>query len=121
MEPSKASYQYFICRDDLNLILPNETYSIQELLEEYKINPTFSLNLAYYKTKEFANAAFEKFIIREDLKVRKMNDIKANKVYNIEVLVLFDREWKVENFACREIKDDIPTEKKVLNGNFVMG
>ena len=99
MIAEKAEYNYIICRDSIDIYHPNEEYSIDEILQEYKIKPTNPIALTYTKSWVYTKDEFNKFIVENSLKVRHSNNLHCEPFDTIELLILYDRDYNIKGIA----------------------
>ena len=113
MIAEKAEYKYIICKDIFEIYHPNEKYTIQEILKEYKIKPTNPISITYIYNYNDAKEDFKKFFIENDLKCGHGNGLHGEIFYNFNVLILYDREWQIRGFAASSI-DNYNIKKEII-------
>ena len=100
MIANKAEYRYMICRDTLNIYHPKEEYSLEDILEEYKIKPTNPTILTYGKSWIKVKEDFNRFTVENTLKVRHNNNLHCEVFNTYDILVIYDKEWNIKGFAA---------------------
>ena len=100
MIANKAEYKYFICRDSIDIYHPKEEYTIQDILEEYRIKPTHPTILTYTKSWVKTKEEFEQFVLENNPKIRKSNNLHCEAFSTFEVLVVYSREWEIKAIAA---------------------
>ena len=113
MKAEKAEYRYMICRDMFEIYHPNEEYTIQEILKEYKIKPTSPSPITYIYDYNNAVENFKKFYVENDLKCKHSNSLHDEAFCGFNILVLYDRDWQIKGFAARCVKNG-NTEKDII-------
>ena len=111
MIANKAEYNYIICKDNFDVYFPNETYTIDNILQEYKIKPTQPKILTYGKDWDKVKEDFKEFYSENELKNHYSNNLHCEKYCSFQVLVLYNKQWNIRGFAARTIN---PNEKEIL-------
>lgn len=109
-----SEWEYFIVKDEFQIYFPEGPYTIDRLVDWYKIIPTKPEKISYYgDNTELLKQHFTIFTEFGDVKTKIGNDMHSNHFLTIWCMAIYDLEEELVGFAAQEFLDDKPGEKKI--------
>lgn len=107
-------WEYFIVKDEFQIYLPEGGYTIDNLVEWYRVIPTKSEKISYYgDNTELLKQHFTILTEFGDVKTKIGNDMHSNKFLTIWCMAIYNLELKLVGFAAQEFIEGKPADKKI--------